>query len=197
MSDKRLHSLLEQVPDSSAASANGAGANSDLPAVPEARHDLQILRSIRRIIRAVDIYSRKLKATCQLTAPQLVCLSSIVENGPTTISSIARSVYLGPSTVVGIVDRLEKRDLVRRERRSSDRRVVDIVAAEAGIELLAKAPSALQDGLAEAVNNLPEKERATIAGSLERVVDLMEAKRLDAAPILETDAPAADAPRSK
>ncbi len=47
-------------------------------------------------------------------------------------------------------------------------------------------PSPLQRTLADALNALPELEQATIALSLERIVALMEAQEIDAAPILET-----------
>lgn len=137
-------------------------------------------------MRAVDIYSRKLRSKCQLTAPQLVCLGSVVEYGPLTVSEIAQRVFLSPSTVVGILDRLETRGLVRRERDTNDRRVVNTLATPAGKELTTNAPSALQDGLHQALSSLPLLEQATIALSLKRVVDLMEASHIDAAPILET-----------
>jgi DNA-binding MarR family transcriptional regulator len=155
------------------------------PQVPEERYDLQILQSIRRIARAVDIYSRKLRTQCQLTSPQLVCLGTIVAHGQLTVSGIAQRVFLSPSTVVGILDRLEARGLVKRERDTTDRRVVNTLATPAGKAVAAKAPSALQDGLHTALKGLPLLEQATIALALQRVVDFMEAGDIDAAPILE------------
>jgi len=154
--------------------------------VPEERYDLQILQSIRRIIRAVDLYSRKLRAECDLTAPQLICLGTLAETGPQTVSGIAQRVFLSPSTVVGILHRLEDRGLVSRERDRGDRRVVINIVTAQGLAVLKQAPSALQDGLHGALLKLPRLEQATIALSLERVVDLMEAERLDASPILST-----------
>jgi DNA-binding MarR family transcriptional regulator len=106
--------------------------SSTSPDVPQTRYDLQIMQSIRRIVRAVDLYSRKLKSRCDLTAPQLVCLSTIVEHTPLTVSEIAKRVFLSSSTVVGILDRLETRGLIRRERSTSDRRVVNILASDLG-----------------------------------------------------------------
>jgi DNA-binding MarR family transcriptional regulator len=91
--------------------------------------------------------------------------------------------------VVGVLDRLESSELIHRERDKADRRVVNILSTNKGRELAASAPSALQDGLADALKELPQLEQATIALSLKRVVDLMEAGHLDAAPILETDHP--------
>lgn len=159
------------------------------PANPEnlpMRYDLRVLRSLRGIIRSVDLYSRELAATNQITAPQLVCLLHVVNRGPVTATGIGREVHLSPSTVVGIVDRLEEKGLVSRQRSQEDRRMVRVSATDAGRELARRAPSPLQQTLARALNALPELEQATIALALERVVALMEAPPLDYAPILTT-----------
>ena len=154
--------------------------------IPMTRHDLRILQSLRRIIRAVEIHSRKLTAHYQITGPQLVCLLTIVENKKMTVKELADNVYLSPSTVVGILDRLEKKGLIHRERDREDRRLVNIMPTEEGVGLANKSPSPLQDKLAEALEQTPELEQTTIALSLERIVDLMEAKKIDAAPMLQT-----------
>ncbi|MBU1319066.1 MAG: MarR family transcriptional regulator [candidate division Zixibacteria bacterium] len=152
----------------------------------ENRFDLHILRSLRRIIRAVDIYSGKLKSQHQITGPQLICLLAIVEKGPLTATALAKSVHLSSSTMVGILDRLEKKELIHRTRDKKDRRQVNVVATESGMRLARNAPSPLQDGLARALSKLSDLEQATIALSLRRIVDLMEVNDFDAAPILET-----------
>lgn len=150
------------------------------------RYDFRVLQSLRRIIRAADMYSRKLAEEHDITGPQLVCLLSIVEKETTTAKDLSREIHLSPSTVVGILDRLEKKGLINRLRDTVDRRVVNVVATGIGRSLAENAPSPLQDGLARSLTRLSEMEQATIALSLERIVELMEAGGLDAAPILET-----------
>jgi len=156
------------------------------PSVPESSYDLRILQSLRRIIRAVEIHSRKLAQSYRITGPQLGCLLAIRETGPATTTSLAHQVYLSPSTVVGIVDRLEEKELVIRQRSRSDRRQVRIGITEKGEKLAASAPSLLQDTLADALKKLPEQEQISITSSLEKVVDLMEARQIEASPVLET-----------
>jgi hypothetical protein len=63
---------------------------------------------------------------------------------------------------------------------------VNVTATPTGTRLVDQAPSPLQEGLANALNDLAEIERATIALSLQRIVDLMEAGAVEAAPVLET-----------
>jgi DNA-binding MarR family transcriptional regulator len=149
-------------------------------------YEIRVLQSLRKIIRAADLYSKKLADEHDITAPQLVCLLAIMEEETTTAKNLAGRIHLSPSTVVGILDRLEKKDLVRRLRDTVDRRVVNVMLSEHGRKLVENAPSPLQDGLAGSLKRLSEMEQATIALSLERVVELMEAVHIDAAPILET-----------
>ena len=44
----------------------------------------------------------------------------------------------------------------------------------------------LQDKLSDALSTLPDPEKSMLASSLERIVELMEAEEIDAAPILQT-----------
>ncbi len=152
------------------------------------RYDLRILQSLRKIIRSVDLHSRKLSMQHDITAPQLISLLAVAETGPLTIAAISKEVHLSPSTLVGIVDRLEAKGLVERKRSEKDRRQVLISMTKQGEEFVRQAPSPLQETLAEALVELSPLEQSTISLSLERVVELMEAKELDAAPILQTGA---------
>jgi DNA-binding MarR family transcriptional regulator len=137
-------------------------------------YDLRILRALRRITRSIALHSRQLAACSHITAPQLVCLRAVIDLGPMTATAISREIHVSPSTVVGILDRLEDKGLVRRERSREDRRIVFVAATDAGIALAKDTPSPLQQKLADALKALPELEQATITLSLERIVNLME-----------------------
>jgi DNA-binding MarR family transcriptional regulator len=145
---------------------------------------LRVLRALRRIIRAVDIHSRKLNSEFHITAPQMICLYSIAKHDGMTLSQLAKEVSLGASTVTGIVDRLESKDLVRRQRSTEDRRRISLTITDAGRDVTKASPTLLQDRFAERLRELPELEQATIALSLERVVQMMEAEHLDTSPNL-------------
>ena len=163
--------------------ATQALMNDDEPRA-DIHYDLRILRALRRITRNIALHSKQLAAYSHITAPQLVCLLAVIESGPMTSTAISREISVSPSTVVGILDRLEEKGLVLRERSHEDRRIVLVSATEAGRQLAAEAPSPLQKTLADALNALPELEQATITLSLERIVDLMEARKSDPSPIL-------------
>ncbi|MEM7018336.1 MAG: MarR family transcriptional regulator, partial [Pseudomonadota bacterium] len=57
---------------------------------------------------------------------------------------------------------------------------------ETGRTFVQDAPSPLQETLADSLTQLSPLEQATISLSLERVVSMMEAEKLDAAPILQS-----------
>lgn len=146
----------------------------DTPKDDQQSYDLRILRALRRITRAVALHSRQLSAYSKITGPQLVCLRTVIDKGPMTATAISREVHVSASTVVGILDRLEDKGLINRERGRQDRRIVFITATEAGKQLAHDTPSPLQQKLAESLQALPELEQATITLSLEKVVNLIE-----------------------
>ncbi|MBI9019121.1 MAG: MarR family transcriptional regulator [Phycisphaerae bacterium] len=147
----------------------------------------RVLLAMRRIMRQVDIYSRKINDTFKVTVPQLLCLYSLQRCPEQSMSQLAKDVSLGTSTVNGIADRLEVKGLVKRRRSQKDRRKVFLDLTEKGKALVLAAPPMLQETLADELNKLPELEQATIALSLERVVKLMEAEHIDASPNLLND----------
>lgn len=153
--------------------------------LPPVRNDLRILKALRQIIRAIDIHSRKLVTNHKITVPQLVCLLTIIENESITVTEIGQKVYLSASTVIGILDRLEKNGLIQRERDTKDRRLVNVIATPKGYKVAATAPSPLQETFAKAIKDLPEDEQLGIVLSLEQIVELMGAQEIVAPPILE------------
>ena len=154
------------------------------------QYDLRILRALRRITRSIALHSRQLSAGSKITAPQLVCLRTVIDKGPLTATMISREMHVSPSTVVGVLDRLEDKALVVRERCREDRRIVHVSATEAGKQLAKNTPSPLQQTLSEALQQLPEAEQLQITTALERVVALIDSEAeleagQSASPLLE------------
>jgi DNA-binding MarR family transcriptional regulator len=145
-----------------------------------------MLVSLRKIIQAISLHSRNLHRKYGLTGPQLVILSDIASHQPLSVTQLAKSINLSQATVTGILNRLEKKGLVVRERDKVDRRRVMIRITPKCHEILSKAPPALQETFVEDYTNLPEWEQLMILSALERVVDLMAAGKIDAVPFLST-----------
>ena len=146
----------------------------------------EVLVSLRRIIRAVDIYSRRLLQRTGLTGPQLSVLSEIQKHEEISISGLARSAHLSHPTVNGILHRLEKRGLIVRQKNSQDKRATIINITVAGKDVLLNCPSPLHDKLSTEFSRLQEWERTMILSSMQRVVSMMEMQEetKDSSPIV-------------
>lgn len=84
---------------------------------------LQAMRDItRRLFRDVSACAE----ASGLTSTDLAILALFRRERVWRLSDMARRTAIPPSTLVGVLDRLEESGLVRRRRRSDDRRVVEL-----------------------------------------------------------------------
>ena len=152
-----------------------------------ARHD-DVLIALRRIIRATDLYSRRLSRESGLTAPQLLILQAIRAHGEITMGDIAAEVSLSQATITTILDRLEARSLVTRERGSTDKRRVYARLTSAGEAVLKEAPEPLQETFVRRFGELADWEQSQIISAVERIATMMDAADIDASPVLDVGA---------
>lgn len=145
-----------------------------------------VLIALRRVIRATDLHSRQLIKTASVTAPQLLLMQAINREENAIISQLAVEVSLSQATVTTILDRLEKRELVYRQRSDTDKRKVHVYLTEAGKTLLDTAPTVLQQDFVDRFTALSDWEQSMILASLQRIAHMMDADELDASPFLET-----------
>lgn len=145
-----------------------------------------VLVALRRIIQAIDLHSRYLTKHFGLTGPQLIILREVATSTGQSVGDVAKAVSLSQATVTGICERLETRGLITRLRAESDRRRVLVGITDAGLAFLEKAPPPMQASFIEQFGKLQDWEQVMILSSLQRLVELLGAKKIDAAPILST-----------
>lgn len=146
-----------------------------------------IVRSLRRIIRAVGLYSRELLRRRNLTTSQLATLRQLGRYGPLPAGRLARGIAVSQATITGVVDRLEERGLVTRSRDSRDRRRVVVDLTEAGLRVVASSPPPLHERFMLRLAELPPAERREIDRMLGRIVEMMEVEEVEAAPMLAAE----------
>jgi len=139
----------------------------------------EIIYQIRRLMQAGELFTKELNKTYQVSATQLHCLLALYDHGPLSPSQIARHIMVKSSTVTGIIDRLEQKDLVYRLRDSPDRRVITIQLTEAGRELTQHAPPPLQQKIVEGLKKLPEEEIKQIILSLSKLTQMLDVQDLE------------------
>jgi len=144
-----------------------------------------VLVSLRRVIRATDLHSKHLAKTTGVTAPQILLMQTIRDNGQITIGELANEVSLSQATVTTILDRLEKRELVYRERSTEDKRKVHAYLTDQAVEILKTSPTPLQEHFTRQFSDLQDWEQTMIISSLQRVAMMMDAQHIDASPVLD------------
>ncbi|MGB3916682.1 MarR family transcriptional regulator [Thiothrix litoralis] len=144
----------------------------------------QVLIALRRILRATELHSKHLNKTVNLTFPQLLILKKLTNENRITTSQLADELSLSRATITSIVDRLENRGLVTRERSEDDRRVIFLMLSEAGASLLKNAPPSLQENFVQRLRKLEEWQKTMILSSLQQVATMMDVEKLEASPLL-------------
>ena len=103
----------------------------------------ELLVSLRKVIRAIDLHSKQLNKTSGLTGPQLLIMQEVAHTDGITASRIAQNVNLSPATVTNILDRIESRNLVTRVRSQMDKRRVSLYLTEQGKDFRGQIHAAL------------------------------------------------------
>jgi DNA-binding MarR family transcriptional regulator len=148
----------------------------------------EILIALRRIMRATDLQSQQLSRQSGLTVPQLLVMQAIAKEGSPSTSTLARHIVVSHATVTRIIDRLERDGVVKREKSSKDKRVVNVSLTDSGKSKLDAAPEPLQAEFLRRYRELESWEQQMLKSSLLRIATMMDAENLDAAPILQTGA---------
>ena len=142
-------------------------------------HTKEIIFSIRRLLQARELYTKELNKNYQVSASQLNCLLALFENGPLPPSQIAKHMMVKSSTVTGVVDRLEMKGFVTRERNSPDRRVINIQLTETGKNLAENAPPPIQQKIIDGLKKLSEVEIEQIVDALNSLANMLDVQDLE------------------
>jgi MarR family transcriptional regulator, organic hydroperoxide resistance regulator len=134
---------------------------------------ISITKRLRQIAHNLDKHSKFLQERFRVTVPQVITLREIYEHGPLSFTQLTEIVSLNNSTVTGIVDRLERRGWVRRERTSADRRRIDIAITKEGIDFLQTVPPPIQQSLIEGLERMDQEEVDTILWSIDTLLALL------------------------
>lgn len=145
-----------------------------------------ILINIRKIVRSINLESKKIQKEYGVSIPQLLTLKylSDQEDYKASHGEIARYLNLNSSTVTGIVNRLETKGYVARLPRKGDRRVIHISLTSSGSSLLDRSPRLLHVELSGKLKGLPENKIREINSSLNTLVDYLEIEDISASPII-------------
>jgi MarR family transcriptional regulator, 2-MHQ and catechol-resistance regulon repressor len=121
-----------------------------------------------------------------LSASQYGVLDTIAQRGPVHQQELAEALGRSKAQMTAIIDALESRALVRRERHAVDRRFITIHLTEAGQAILAEAAPVRADAIVGLMRELSGEQRARLTRLCRRLLRVLD-------PTEPEDAEAADA----
>jgi len=131
---------------------------------------------VDELCRFIEFLSDRFKATDLLFASrlevserELALLRALVAEGPMITRALGGKFGVPVSTMTGLVDRMEKKGLVRRIPHRRDRRSIELEATPAGTLALrehARGVEAIARGMLEAIG---EREQSVLIAILRRI----------------------------
>jgi DNA-binding MarR family transcriptional regulator len=145
-----------------------------------------VIIKIRRIVRSINLESKKVQKEYGVSIPQLLCLDYLKEapHYQATQRMIRDHMRLNSSTMTGIINRLEKKGYVARLPKSGDKRVTNIALTSRGERILENTPDLMQKRLDVKLRSLSDEEIGKINTALETLIGMLEIEDIDASPLL-------------
>ena len=150
---------------------------------------VDILIKLRKIVRSINLESKRVEKEQGVSIPQLLCLKFLAEQEDykTNAGKLKGFLNLNASTITGIISRLEKKGYVAKLPKPSDKRITLISLTSSGMELLQNAPVTFQQKLSEKLKELPPEKLKIIVEGIDLLTELMEVDELDASPIVTSE----------
>ncbi len=123
-----------------------------------------------------------------LTYVQWLPLYKLLVCSETTNASMARDLGMDPGSITRVLDRIEAKGLLRRERSQTDRRVVHLVLTDAGREVATEVPKVLSRVLNQHLAGFSHAECDLLLAMLRRMLhngDALRAEAPDSDPAVE------------
>jgi DNA-binding MarR family transcriptional regulator len=138
----------------------------------KALKSMAVLQQFRELFRVSQQHFQRVEATCGLSGAQLWAMSELKAAPGLTISALARALSVHLSTASNLVDRLETKALVRRERNKSDQRVVRVFVTSKGQQVLQRAPRPAAGIIPDALERMPLSVLTSLNRDLARLLEL-------------------------
>lgn len=105
------------------------------------KDEVRALDTYIKLVRAVESVSTRIHhhlAATGLTTTQFGVLEALFHLGPLYQRDLAEKLLKSGGNITLVIDNLEKRELVKRERQAEDRRCIRVCLTEKGQQLISK-----------------------------------------------------------
>ncbi|MFT5055993.1 MAG: DNA-binding MarR family transcriptional regulator [Pseudoalteromonas distincta] len=147
---------------------------------------IEILIKLRKIIRSINLESKKIEKELGISIPQFLVLQylSNQDDYRAFAKDIKSYLNLNASTVSGIISRLDSKSLVARSTKPDDKRASFIILTAKGADLINKYPPTLQEKLTQRLKKLSPDQIAELDRNIELLTVIMDVEDIDATPLL-------------
>ncbi|WP_241760274.1 MarR family winged helix-turn-helix transcriptional regulator [Thermoplasma volcanium] len=106
-----------------------------------------------------------------LSITEFTIMRHLIENGPMSMAAIASLINVTPGWITGVVDKMEEKNLVTRNRDSTDRRIIKIAITDRGREVYENAKKNHYAFIRKALAELNENELQQTYVLLQKMMD--------------------------
>lgn len=135
--------------------------------------EMSVIQHFRTVIRAIQAHSTWVERQCGVSAAQLWALWEIHAEPGLRVKDISERLSIQPATASNLLDKIQAKGLIRRDRCGPDQRVVQLFATEAGETLLADAPGPAEGALLNALARMSAGEVEALGAGLSLLVSRM------------------------
>ena len=158
---------------STSAPAFATGTAASVAADPGLEEEA-VFAMVLRLVRAIRSGMQSTDPGQGMSGSQLWAMWQISAQPGLRVADLADALHIQPSTASNLLDKLEARAWVRRERRDTDSRVVRLLLTAAGADVLKTMPGPLQGRLRSALRELPPDLRQGLYDGLVALVQHMD-----------------------
>jgi DNA-binding MarR family transcriptional regulator len=116
----------------------------------------------------VAVAARSLAGTeDQVTLPQYRALVVLASRGPQRVTDLAQELEVHTSTATRMCERLTRKELIRRDTDSDDRRTVHMALTDRGRALIDEVTARRRRDLARLVRRVPVSQRGNVVRALQ------------------------------
>lgn len=116
---------------------------------------LDFMRVLWAVHHAMQSASKRMNRTMGLTGPQRLVLRILTKRPGMTAGELARALHIDPSTLTGIIARLEARRLVKRDADENDARKVRLTLTPDGKREARDRPGTVESTVRDVLVELP------------------------------------------
>ncbi|MDH5378529.1 MAG: MarR family transcriptional regulator [Gammaproteobacteria bacterium] len=140
-----------------------------------------VLQNLRVVVRTTQAHSRWIEKSSGITGAQLWALWELFAQPGQKVSDLSRALSIHQSTASNMLDKLEERGLIRRDRSGPDQRVVQLFLTREGTDLLSDAPRPAQGAIMDALKSMSNGDLLNLNQGLNSLLDHMQVWEKNAA----------------